>query len=169
MTGRSVGVGRGGGESGRWGRTRAHPSPPLPHHPEDSRPLLPNLAESQSQGPCPHEVPANQSKTLSFSQCACDDTGAGAGGRGQGPGVGPDISCFKHVPTMKTNRGTRAAQLVAHPTSAQVTIIQFTGSSPSSGSVLTALSLEPTSDSVSPSLSAPPLLTLCLPKINKNV
>ena len=37
-----------------------------------------------------------------------------------------------------------------------------------SGSMLTAQSLEPASDSVSPSLSAPPLLTLslCLSKLN---
>ena len=35
-------------------------------------------------------------------------------------------------------------------------------SSPASGSVLAAQSLELVSDSVSPSLSAPPLLTLCL-------
>ena len=34
--------------------------------------------------------------------------------------------------------------------------------SPASGSVLTAGSLEPASDSVSPSLSTPPLLALCL-------
>ena len=40
-------------------------------------------------------------------------------------------------------------------------------SSPASGSVPTARSPEPASDSVSPSLSAPPPLTLCLSKINK--
>ena len=39
-------------------------------------------------------------------------------------------------------------------------ISQFVGSSPASGSVLTAQSLEPASDTVSPSLSAPPPLTL---------
>ena len=55
-----------------------------------------------------------------------------------------------------------AAQLVKRPTSAQVMISWFVGSSPASGSVLTARSLEPASDSVSPSLSAPPLLSLCL-------
>ena len=44
----------------------------------------------------------------------------------------------------------------------QVMISQFVGSSPTSGSVLTAWSLEPALDSVSPSLSAPPQLTLCL-------
>ena len=51
---------------------------------------------------------------------------------------------------------------VERPTSAQVTISQFVSSSPASGSVLTAQSLEPASDSVSPSLSTPPLLTFCL-------
>ena len=54
------------------------------------------------------------------------------------------------------------AQSVEHPTSAQVMISWFVGSSPTSGSVLTAQSLKPVSDSVSPSLSAPPPLMLCL-------
>ena len=54
------------------------------------------------------------------------------------------------------------AQPVKHPTSAQVMISRFVGSSPASGSVLTAQSLEPALDSMSPSLSVPPLLTLCL-------
>ena len=48
------------------------------------------------------------------------------------------------------------AQSVEHPTSAQVMISHFMGVSPVLGSVLTALSLEPALDSVSPSLSAPP-------------
>ena len=46
----------------------------------------------------------------------------------------------------------------------------FVGSSPASGSVLTTQSLEPTSDSMSPSLSALPQLfslSLSLSKINK--
>ena len=59
-------------------------------------------------------------------------------------------------------RGAWVAQWVERPTSAQVMISRFVGSSPASGSVLTAPSLEPASDSGSPSLSAPPLLTLCL-------
>ena len=42
-----------------------------------------------------------------------------------------------------------------HPTLAQVMVSRFVGSSPTSGSVLTAQSLEPASDSVSPSLSDP--------------
>ena len=41
---------------------------------------------------------------------------------------------------------------VKHLTLAQVMISQFESSSPTSGSVLTAQSLEPVSDSVSPSL-----------------
>ena len=54
-------------------------------------------------------------------------------------------------------------------TSAWVMISRFVGLSPTSGSVLTAQSLEPASDSVSPSLPAPPLLAVCfsLSKINK--
>ena len=61
------------------------------------------------------------------------------------------------------------AQSVKHPTSAQVMISRSVSSSPTSGSVLTAQRLEPVSDSVSPSLSDPPLFMLSLPvsKINK--
>ena len=64
------------------------------------------------------------------------------------------------------------AQSVKRPTSAQVTISQSVSSSPASGSGLMAQSLEPVSDSVSPSLSAPSpvhALSLSVPKINKNV
>ena len=50
------------------------------------------------------------------------------------------------------------AQSVKGPTPAQVVISQFMGSSPTLGSALTVQSLEPASGSVSPSLSAPPLL-----------
>ena len=69
----------------------------------------------------------------------------------------------------KKEGGAWLAQLVKRWTWAQVTISWFMGSSPMSGSVLTALSLEPASDSVSPSLSlsAPPPLTLSVSKINK--
>ena len=59
-------------------------------------------------------------------------------------------------------RGAWVAQSVERPTLAQVMISQSMGSSPASGSVLTAQSLEPVSDSVPPSLSAPPLFMLCL-------
>ena len=58
--------------------------------------------------------------------------------------------------------GTWVAQSVKHPTSAQVMISQLVSSSPTSGSVLIAQSLEPVSHSVSPSLSLPPPLMLCL-------
>ena len=54
------------------------------------------------------------------------------------------------------------AQAVKRPTSAQVTISRSVSSSPASGSVLTAQSLEPVSDAVSPSLSDPPPFMLCL-------
>ena len=54
------------------------------------------------------------------------------------------------------------AQSVERPTSVQVMISRFVSSGPASGSVLTAQSLEPASGSVSPSVSAPPLLVLCL-------
>ena len=59
------------------------------------------------------------------------------------------------------------AQLVKHPTLAQVMISWCMSSSPALGSVLTAQSLEPASDSVSTSLSAPPPLMLCLSLKNK--
>ena len=54
------------------------------------------------------------------------------------------------------------AQSVKCPTSAHVMILLFVGSSPASGSVLTARSLDPASYSVSPSLFAHPPLMLCL-------
>ena len=50
------------------------------------------------------------------------------------------------------------AQSVKCLTLAQVTISRLVGSKPVLGSVLTAQNLEPASDSVSPSLSAPSLL-----------
>ena len=56
-------------------------------------------------------------------------------------------------------RGAWVAQSVEHPISAQVMVLQFMGSSPMLGSVLTAQSLEPASDCY---LSAPPLLVLSL-------
>ena len=60
------------------------------------------------------------------------------------------------------SRGAPVAQSVKCLIWAQVMISPSVSSSPASGSVLTARSLEPTSDSVSPSLSAPPLLVLSL-------
>ena len=64
-------------------------------------------------------------------------------------------------------QGPWVALSVKRPTSAQVMISQLMGSSRTSGSVLTAQSLEPASDSVFPSLSDPPPLTLCLSLKNK--
>ena len=58
--------------------------------------------------------------------------------------------------------GTWVAQSVERLTSAQVMISWFTSSSPALGSVVTAQSLEPASDSVSLPVSAPPMLMLCL-------
>ena len=68
---------------------------------------------------------------------------------------------MKHV-NFKNYRGAWVAQSVRRPTSAQVVISRFMSSSSASGSVLTPQSLEPASGSVSPSLSAPPSLTLSL-------
>ena len=72
----------------------------------------------------------------------------------------------------KNLRGAWVAQSVKRLTSPQAMISWFVGSSPVSGSVLIARSLEPALDSVSPSFSTPPLLTLCLShslKINKHL
>ena len=65
--------------------------------------------------------------------------------------------------------GAWVAQSVKRLTSAQVMISSFVSSCPTSGSVLTARSLEPTSDSVSPSLSLcpSPAHAVSLSKINK--
>ena len=68
------------------------------------------------------------------------------------------------------------AQSVKRPTSAQVMISRFVGLSPVLGSMLTAQSLEPASDSVFHSLPLPHALslslclslTLSLSKINKH-
>ena len=59
------------------------------------------------------------------------------------------------------------AQSVKHPTLVQVMVSQVVSSSPASGSVLTAQSLEPALDSVSPSLSLCPSPTHTLSLKNK--
>ena len=74
----------------------------------------------------------------------------------------PLLKLCLSLPKINKRWGASVAQSVKRPTSAQAMISQFMGSSPASGSVLTAQSLESASDSVSPSLFAPPLLTLCL-------
>ena len=64
--------------------------------------------------------------------------------------------------------GAWMAQLVKHLSSAQVIILQFVDSSPMSGSVPTAQSLDPASDSVSPSLCSSSALALFLCLKNKH-
>ena len=63
------------------------------------------------------------------------------------------------------------AQSVDRPTSALVTISRSVSSSPQPGSGLMAQSLEPVSDSVSPSLCPSPVhaLSLSVSKINKTL
>ena len=80
-------------------------------------------------------------------------------------------SCQKCKFSLKQNktRGAWVAQSVERPTSAQVTISQSVSSSPASGSGLMAQSLEPASDSVSPSVSAPPPFMLCLSVSQKEI
>ena len=76
------------------------------------------------------------------------------------------MTCFKICHCW----GTWLAQSVERLTLGQVMILQFVSSSPASGSVLTAQSLEPASHSVSPPLSAPPRsysVSLCFSIINK--
>ena len=63
---------------------------------------------------------------------------------------------------ISTYWGAWVAQLVKHATPPQVMMSQFMGLSPASGSVLTAQSLEPASDSVSPSLCPSPARALSL-------
>ena len=66
-------------------------------------------------------------------------------------------------------RGTWVAQLVKHLTLAQVLISRLVGLNSVLRSVLTDQSLEPSSDSMSPSLAAsrPFALSLSLSKMNK--
>ena len=61
--------------------------------------------------------------------------------------------------------GRLVAQLLKHLTSAQVMISRFMSLSPVSGSVVTAQSLEPASDPLSPPLSALTPLVLSLSKM----
>ena len=62
----------------------------------------------------------------------------------------------------RKKKNSWVAQSGKHPTSAQVMISGLGSLSPALGSVLTAGSLEPASDSVSPYLSDPPPFMLCL-------
>ena len=60
------------------------------------------------------------------------------------------------------SRGPWVVELVGRLALAQVMILWSVSSSPTPGSMLTAQNLERASDSVPPSLSAPPPLTLSL-------
>ena len=85
--------------------------------------------------------------------------------------VSDGLTCGSIITIIINNKyywGTLVAQLVECLTSAQVMISRFMGWSPTSGSVLTGQSLEPASDSVSPSPSAPPLLEFSLSLSLKN-
>ena len=87
-----------------------------------------------------------------------------ASGKGWGGPRRPE--CQKDIDLRLLMRGAWGAPSIKRLTSAQIMISRFVGSSPMLGFVLTARILEPASDSVSPSLSAP---QLCLsPKINKH-
>ena len=80
--------------------------------------------------------------------------------------------CLATLCKMGPSWGTWVAQSVERLTLAQVMISRFVSLSPALGSVLTAQSLEPASDSVSPSLYPSPThaLSLCLSlsKLNKH-
>ena len=68
---------------------------------------------------------------------------------------GITLECSLPAPSPQkppSSRGAWVAQWVGHPTLAQVMISRSVSSSPVSGSVLTAQSLEPVSGSVSPYL-----------------
>ena len=75
----------------------------------------------------------------------------------------------KKVTLQRSFRGAWVARSVKRPTLVQVVISQSVSLSPASGSGLTAQSLEPASDSVSPSPSAPPPFMLCLSLKNKDL
>ena len=78
------------------------------------------------------------------------------------------IQSWKRLGMKFKKAGHLGGQSVGHPTLAQVMISQFVSSSPSLGSVPTARSLEPASDSVFHSPSASPPLVLCLSLSLKN-
>ena len=71
------------------------------------------------------------------------------------------VTCYVHVRFKNQPRGAWAASWVNRPTSAQVMISQFVGSSPTSGFVLTARSWSLLGILCFP-LSVPPLLVLCV-------
>ena len=84
------------------------------------------------------------------------DAHRGTGGRAAAPAVyiADDFSLFQN----RGLRGTWVARSVAHPTPARGVISRSVSSSPTSG--FCAGVVEPASDSMFPSLSAPPPFTL---------
>ena len=88
----------------------------------------------------------------------------------------PSLTCaLSHLRSLKINKLEKKQKIgapgwlksVERPTLAQVIISWFMGLSPASGSVLTARSLEPAWDSVSPSLCSSPTRVLSLSLKNK--
>ena len=77
------------------------------------------------------------------------------------------IYAWKDVFKIRRSQGAWVAQSVERPISAQVIISWFVSSRPVLSSALTARILEPALDSVSPFLSAPLILTLCLSLLQK--
>ena len=73
----------------------------------------------------------------------------------QGREFKPHVGCKDYLKKDENFRGSWVAQLANHLTSAQVMISWLVSLSPALGSVLTAQSLEPASDPVSPSLFLP--------------
>ena len=98
----------------------------------------------------------------------------GIGGDGDARGVVPHageaelppqpvLSCTRsYAPAKPPFWGHLGGAVGSASDFSQVTISRSGSSSPASGSGLMAQSLEPVSDSVSPSLSAPPPFMLCL-------
>ena len=115
--------------------------------------LCPSLHPPPAQHPDVHVMALNAAAERSLStqkakyKIACKPTG----------------KCPASLVIQKCRfRGAWVAQWVKHLISAQVMISRFMSSRPASGSVLTGQSLEPASDSVSPSLYAPLLLAHAL-------
>ena len=82
------------------------------------------------------------------------------------PQINLDTYCYWKILTIVLNDIKKRKDLMVPGWLSQLSfrlwLRKFMSSNPTSGSELTAQSLEPISSSVSPSLSVPPLLTLCL-------
>ena len=102
------------------------------------------------------QVSARKEKEVSESLPLLD-----GGGDVRRKSVSRDMGVGEWVCWIRPSRGAWVAQSVERPTSAQVMISGSVSLSPALSSVLTAQSLEPVSDSVSPSLSGPPPFMLC--------